>query len=345
MNIYIDEAGAFVPPEGKRPHLYSLVLALVVPTANEAELFSRFLRLRDTWPRQAVEIKGSKLNEDQTAQVMKLLSERGVIAEYYAIDMALHRSEVIDDFKTRQAASLTEHLTPKHHPNIVRRLHEDAQAIRTMANPLFVQAFVMIELILKILDIAINYYAQRQPCELGQFAWTIDQKDHTVTQMEQLWATLVLLVGEARSATQPFAKVEGFDYSHFAKYEITESSADESMKRHLEWMRSALPFSKPPSGELRCIDAKRIWTEERTFADSKSNLGLQLADIAASTLCRALNDHLQLPGWEPVSQILIRKKTAPFIQLGKAAEQNCGLEPHAAMVWRTLDAKSKAMVL
>jgi len=345
MNIYIDEAGAFVPPQGKRPHLYSLVLALLVPTGNEAELFSQFSRLRGNWLRQAVEIKGSKLNEDQTASVMKLLAMHDVIAEYYVIDMALHQSEVIDEFKARQAASLTEHLTPMHSAGVVRRLHEDAEAVRKLANPLFVQAFVTIELILEMLDTAINYFAQRRPSELGRFAWMIDQKDRSITQMEQLWTTLILPVGESRSAMRPYAKVEGFDYSHFAKYEITESTADERMKRHLEWMRSALPFSKTAPDELHCIDAKRILTEERAFADSKSNLGLQLADIAASTLCRALNEHLQLPGWEPVSQLLIRKKTAPFIQLGKTAEQYRGLEPHAAMVWRTLDAKSKAMVI
>ena len=70
---------------GNRPHLYSLVLALVVPTATEAELFYQFLRLRDSWPQRAVEIKGSKLNEGQTAQVAELLAVHDVIAEYYAI--------------------------------------------------------------------------------------------------------------------------------------------------------------------------------------------------------------------------------------------------------------------
>ena len=345
MNIYIDEAGAFVPPNHNRPHLYSIVLALVVPSANEDKLFYQFLRLRDSWPQQAVEIKGSQLNEDQTAQAMKLLAAHDVIAEYRAIDMALHPSEVIDEFKSRQAASLTEHLTPTHATAVVQRMHDDAEVIRTIANPLFVQAFVTIECILKMLGTAINYFAQRRPSELGRFAWVIDQKDRTITQMEQLWSTLIMTVGESESARHPYARVEGFDYSHFAKYEIDESTADEKTKRHLQWMRSTLPFSKAVPDHLRCINAKRIWTEERSFADSKDNLGLQLADIAASTLCRALNDHLQLPGWEPLSQILIRKKIAPFILLGKAAEKDCGLEQHAEKVWRTLDAKSQPMVL
>ena len=58
------------------------MLALVVPTAAEPDLFYRFLRLRDSWPQQAIEIKGSKLDEEQAAQVMDLLAAHGAIAEY-----------------------------------------------------------------------------------------------------------------------------------------------------------------------------------------------------------------------------------------------------------------------
>src|ERR1051325_11148487 len=102
MHIYIDEAGPFIPPKGRRR--YSLVLALVVPSATVAELSYQFLRLRDGWSQQAVEIKGSKLNEDQAAQTLGLLAAHGAIAEYYAIDMALHPDNIIDEFKERQAS-------------------------------------------------------------------------------------------------------------------------------------------------------------------------------------------------------------------------------------------------
>jgi hypothetical protein len=344
MNIYIDEAGPFIPPQGTRR--YSLVLAIVVPSATEAELFYQFLRLRDSWPQQAVEIKGSKLNEDHAAQVMELLAAHGVIAEYYAIDMALHPAEVINEFKERQAGAITANLTAEHAEAVARRLHEDAEKIRNLANPLFVQAFVTIQLTLDMIDVAINYHAQRRPEELGRFAWMIDRKDRTVTEMEQLWSTLMLPMGESRSALHPYAKVEGFDYSYFAKYELDEATADEKMKRHLKWMRETLPSSKPRTGPLRCIDAKRLWTEERVFEDSANSLGLQLADIAASTLCRALNGNIQQQGWEPIAKLLIRKKVAPFLQLGKAAAgQHPPLEPRAEKVWRTLDAKSQAMVV
>lgn len=344
MTIYIDEAGPFIPPQGKRR--YSLVFALVIPHATETELFYQFLRLRDTWPQQAVEIKGSKLNEQETATVLDLLAEHYVIAEYYAIDMSLHSDDVIDEFKHRQAAAITANLTSEHAAAVVRRLHDDADGIRQLANPLFVQAFVSIKLSLDMIDVAINYYAQRRPRELGEFAWTIDRKDRAATQMEQLWSTLMMPIGESRSSLHPYAKVEGFDYTHFAKYEINEVTAEEKMSRHLKWMRETLPSASPRTEPLRCIDAKKLWMENRRFEDSKNSLGLQLADIAATTLCRALNGNLQQAGWKPMSRLLIRKKTAPFLQIGKAARgQHPALDPVAERVWRTLDANSQSMVL
>jgi hypothetical protein len=342
MKIYIDEAGPFIPPKGKRR--YSAVLAIVVPEATEADLLYEFLRLRDSWPDKGVEIKGSTLNEGQTAQVLRLLAAYDVIAECHAIDMTLHPDKVIDDFKNGQAAALTQNLTPMHAPAVAQRAHDEAEAIRKLANPLFVQAFVTIELILDMLEVAINYFAQRRPAELRRFAWMIDRKDRAVTEMERLWSGLFLPFGEPRSAQRPFSMVEGFDYSHFARYKIDESTADERMKQHLRWMRETLPFSEAVPDELHCIDLKRIW-EECVFEDSRNSLGLQLADMAATTLCRALNGNLQRPGWEPLARLLIRKKTAPFIQLGKAARQHPDLEPHAARVWRILDAGSQAMVL
>ena len=55
MRIYIDEAGPFVPPQPPRP-LFSLVLSLIIPSSIERELLYEFLRLRDTWPNQSVEV-------------------------------------------------------------------------------------------------------------------------------------------------------------------------------------------------------------------------------------------------------------------------------------------------
>jgi hypothetical protein len=48
MRIFIDEAGPFVVPTSAQS-LFSLVLALVIPSWLEDELFAEFSQLRDGW--------------------------------------------------------------------------------------------------------------------------------------------------------------------------------------------------------------------------------------------------------------------------------------------------------
>ena len=52
--------------------------------------FRNFLRLRDSWPNNAVEIKGSKLDEVQAAQLIELISRYDVFVKFFAVDMATH---------------------------------------------------------------------------------------------------------------------------------------------------------------------------------------------------------------------------------------------------------------
>lgn len=162
MRIYIDEAGNFVVPADGQS-LFSLVLALVIPTSIESGLSHEFLRLRDSWPNNAVEIKGSKLDEAQAAQLIELVSRYDVIVKFFAVDMTTHGDAAVGPFKARQADAITAHLTPEHHPPIVAQLRGLGDAIRRMPNQLFVQAFLMIELVLKIIEESTLYYVQRLP--------------------------------------------------------------------------------------------------------------------------------------------------------------------------------------
>jgi len=100
MKIYIDEAGGFVHLSSGSQS-YSLVLALAIPSSAEGELFYEFLRLRDSWPRQAIEIKGSSLNETQAAQVIQLVSRYDVLVNFFTVDMVMHDDQVVEAFKNR----------------------------------------------------------------------------------------------------------------------------------------------------------------------------------------------------------------------------------------------------
>jgi len=73
MRILIDEAGPFVVPPLSQS-LFSLVLVLVIRSYVEPELFAEFSQLRDGWSNQGGEVKGSKLDESQAAQLIDLVS-------------------------------------------------------------------------------------------------------------------------------------------------------------------------------------------------------------------------------------------------------------------------------
>lgn len=188
MRIYIDETGQFVVPT-TASHSYSLVLALIIPSVHETELFYDFLRLRDDWPVKGIELKGSSLDEKQTAEVIQILHRYDVLVEFVAINMETHDHVLVDDFKKRQADALLAHLTPDHRPSMVQSLQRLSDGVRKMPNQLFLQAFATMQLLLELVEEATLYYVQRMPEELGDISWVIDRKNHAITQMEEMWST------------------------------------------------------------------------------------------------------------------------------------------------------------
>jgi hypothetical protein len=343
VRIYVDEAGAFLPPNPPRS-LFSVVLALIIPTAIEKDLFYEFLRLRDTWPNQNVEIKGSSLDESQAAQVISLVLRYDTLVQFIALDTNTHPDPVVEVFKNRRADGVTANITREHHPGPIPHLHQLGEAVRSMPNQLFLQAFATWELIIKTIREGTLYFAQRQPQELGDIAWVIDRKDRTITEMEETWSTLILPLGESAFAREPLTSIVEEDYSHFdARYGFTEATADPEMLRHIQWLRSV--YGKPTSAKDHLgINLKRLLIEQRTFQDSRDSLGLQLSDMLAAILRRALNNRLQFPGWKDFGGLLTRhwQPGHGFIQLG--AGRDIRMLGHPSKVCQALHARAKDMI-
>jgi hypothetical protein len=341
MRIYIDEAGTFVAqPAGQS--LFSLVLAIVVPSSIETKLFDALSDLLATWPHQGAEIKGSKLDEAQAAQLVDLVSRYDVIVQFFAVDMEMHGDKVVDDRKARQADAVTADLSPEHHPPFAAQIRGLADATRRMPNQLFVQAFLMIELVLRVIEESTLYYVQRLPEELGSIEWIIDRKDRKITEMEDTWSTLILPMGESHFVTKPLHCLRGADYSHFdARYGIRVD--DEEMKRHVAWTREAYGIQSDDSGPG--LNAGLLLSEQRQFSDSAGLLGLQLADMLAAILRRALNNRLQPEGWSRVGRLFIADKRTPFLDLGPADVSGQKLGPQIEKVWRALKTGNKKMLL
>jgi hypothetical protein len=340
VRIYIDEAGTFVPPSPPRS-LFSLVLALIIPTAIENDLFYEFLRLRDTWPNQNVEIKGSTLDESQAAQLISLVLRYDTLVEFVALDTNMHPDLVVEDFKNRQADAVTANITREHDPGPIPHFYQLGEAVRAMPNQLFLQALVTWKLIIETIREGTAYYVQRQPQELGDIGWVIDRKDKNITQMEDTWTTLILPLSETAFAKEPLICILEEDYSFFdARYAPAEAMADPEMLQHIQWLSSV---SEKPTDSVR-IDANRLLTEQRTFQDSRDSLGLQLSDMLAAILRRALNGRLQFPGWKDFGGLLVRHRNPGdrFIRL--AAGGGDSMLGHARRVCLTLDRGAKGMI-
>jgi hypothetical protein len=342
MRIYIDEAGPFLPPNPPRS-LFSLVLALIIPSAIEQELLYEFLRLRDTWPNQNVEIKGSSLDELQAAQLINLVLRYDIIVEFIALDATTHPNPVVEDFKNRQADAVTASITREHDPGPIPHYYQLGESVRAMPNQLFLQAMATWELIIRTVREATLYYVQRQPMELGDISWVIDRKNRTITEMEETWSTLILPLSETAFVKKPLLYIDGEDYSHFeSRYGPTDSMADPEMLRHRDWLSSV---SEKPMDSV-AIDAKLLLTEQRTFEDSRNSLGLQLCDMLAAILRRALNNRLQLPGWKHFGGLLIRHRNSGegLVQLGTLPGGDNRIPSYAAKVCLVLDKKAKSMI-
>ena len=344
MRIYIDEGGNFQIPCG-RDYLFSVVAALVIPDAKEASVFYEFMRMRDDWGIPASEIKGRELDEARFAQIIQTLNSHDVVLEFVAIDMARHTDSGLTEFKQLQARKILESLTPKHQPTLVSEMKALSQVVKDIASQLFVQAYLTIELIDRVVQNATLYYSQRIPEELGRFDWVIDRKDRELTAMERLWTSLIIPSGQARAFVKPFIRLREGNYSHFDRFRLDIEAGDRS--QDVQWLQENVSFPIRSSEASRIIDMKKVLQENFRFADSKNELGLQLADIVSSACRRAFNGNLQKCGWEELGRMLIKKNGEPPIIDLATSEQAVGrdrrLHEAPSKVWLALDSASKSM--
>lgn len=158
---------------------------------------------------------------------------------------------------------------------------------------------------------------------------------------------LILPMGESYFAKNPLTTLMGADYSYFeARYGFTTENMDAEMARHLAWVQQVHSKQRLTAGQT-AIDAKLLLSDRREFVDSRDSLGVQLADMLATILRRALNAKLQFAGWKDFGQLLVRKRQPGtcFVQLGPAGPHRQNLEGHARKVCLALLARAKPMLI
>ncbi len=110
MKIYIDESGSFSVDKKEQTYSVSCVVAFVVPSVKENDVFRFFEQwkanplLKDRLEENG-EIKGSKLNEVEFESLLLGLANFDLMLEVDVIDLGLTSNEVIERHRAAMAAS------------------------------------------------------------------------------------------------------------------------------------------------------------------------------------------------------------------------------------------------
>ncbi len=309
MNIYIDESGTFANPQNRK-HTISTVAALVVPETQLVALEAGFQDLKESWGTPEQEVKGSKLDEDQVSAVIKLLTSFDVILELAVVDLGLSVDDNITAHKHIQADKLSEHIDPQRSPILAENTRLLQEKLKGISNPLYVQSWLVVQVIWRAVQTSTIYFCQRIPNELENFNWIVDAKDRDRIAYEEYWLTVIAAFTQTMSIQDPFIMLDEGDYSAFKKY----------YRPVPDYLLEHVPDLDTQQSHL---DATRIFKESLTFVDSRDNCGIQLADILATTFRRALVNNLQERGWSRLGELMLyfKNTTVQFIGIGRSKKE------------------------
>ncbi len=274
MNVFVDESGtftvagcenswctiaAYVSPEGERRHIEKLVLGL--RPVGSPSLF---------------EVKLNELTEDRFFLFLEQLGKlRGVLFGV-AADMGLSGSDV--DISTHKA-KLVERIAD----NESKMIYTEGRAmvvdlknrVAAMPNQLYAQLRFQISLFHEVVQLSTLYYVQRTPQTLSSFRWRVDAKDITVTAYERTFRHLLPILLERMSASDPIGFLEGADYSAMKRFEF-------------ETPEVTLRLSNELGRKVDGINIGKVVGDDFQFVNSKTNFGVQVADLLASAVRRLL---------------------------------------------------------
>lgn len=293
MRIFIDESGNFIVGGGRSRTC--CVAALTVPETVESVLVEEFKGLRSAWS-DAPEVKGSALSDEQMSSVLTLLGRHDVVVVATAFDVGYQPVEQLEAFRQGQAQAFVNGLTPQHS----QHAHRWARELRTgwleLPLQLMAQMYTLLLTVADVIHLAPSYYAQRLPSELSRFGWVIDPKDLTPTRYEKLWEQIVCPVLQTMSLSEPWRRVEGFDYSRLNRF----------FEPIPDYLVPHLPKRRAAKDGL-ALSLNRVLRESVAFPDSRDEPGLQLVDAVASAITKAMNGKLPAPVWRLLGPLLLQR--------------------------------------
>jgi hypothetical protein len=184
--------------------------------------------------------------------------------------------------KELQAYYLGANVTEKHMPGLRQQIASVQARMRGMAPQEFLQLYLLTRLIERILRVTPNHFGFFAPKELGAFNWVVDAKNEGRSALENCWTMIGGGLLQSAFLAEPSKWIPSIDTTAFDTAFLME---DQTWPNYL-------PAVKRPSSTGQVIDLKKIMTESFRFADSRTEIGVQLADVATNAFRRVVRGHL-----------------------------------------------------
>jgi hypothetical protein len=275
MNIFVDEAGSFVP--ANVPDSWSTIVAYVSPEIDRRHLGSIVDALRRDFG-DGGEAKINDIPETRFAKFLRDLADLRGVAFCVAAEAHAGTEETIRIHQRKQADKVVEHVDKMVHETARRGLRDLADEMRALSPQLYTQLICQVELFHDVLSNSVSFYATRIPATLANIRWRIDRKDVVQTAYEKAFRKVLPALLQTKSLREPMIMIkDAGDYRHFKRYEFPAGAAPTYLREH---------YGIVTSNDV--ADIGKIVRDDLQLLDSESVAGIQIADLLASGLRRAL---------------------------------------------------------
>lgn len=273
--LFIDESGTFTFADERNS--WCTVAAYVAPEHRRGRIEALVKGLRAISGRAETKLK--HLKEEQYCWFLSELSKVQGVAFAVAVDVGLHRREIIERHRDMQAETILRNRDKMVYETGRQAVTGLAEQVAALPPQLYTQLVCQVALVHRILHLGLVYFVQRHPPSLGHFRWRVDQKiPNGPTAYETTFQRLLPALLQSRSLEEPMPQLGGQDYRHFARFEYGPGEVP-------DYLKAEYGVDLEHEGG---INIGKITSEDFKFVDSATTSGVQVADLIASGTARLL---------------------------------------------------------
>lgn len=275
MISYIDEAGTFAL-KGASEHSWCTVVCYSVPEFESRKLkeILRQLKIKEGFHPNC-EMKLKDISEREYVEFLSQLGRLKGSLFCVATDSYQNSIEKVRSHKSKSLASLLQGRTEMKYESGKQAMEILHSQIQRLPEQLYIQFHCQAALLSSFIRRGIAFYIQRYPNSLKRFRWQYDAKEQfKLTDFEDSFQKYVPALLQAFSIDNPTPRLTWCDYSPMQNY----------LGDIPEYLTDKVPELAGKGG----FNVQKIIRDDIEFVDSKSSVGVQVADLLASGLRRLL---------------------------------------------------------